>query len=146
MTLVEEAYLNTCQYVVCDNIDLDTILIEYENYYYLRYQKMPKISKSLDVAKPDMHVVKNKLKSVSKKNSIKQNNLQDVQSMDMMNFITVTPFNSSGNDTLEEQAGYYFSSPSVDLSYWKDDWQVYAEIISKVIIQYYRMVFTGGWD
>lgn len=132
--LIEEACLNTCQYVVCDNVDLDTILIEYENYYYLRYQKKPKISKSLDVAKSDTHVVKSKLKQTSKKNSSNQHS-QDIQSMDM-NFITVTPINGC-KDILEEQAGYYCSSPSVDLSYWKDEWQAYAEIISKVII-------TGG--
>ncbi|KAG8232323.1 hypothetical protein J437_LFUL009422 [Ladona fulva] len=32
-------------YSVCDNIDLYTILQEYESYYYLRFQKYPKICK-----------------------------------------------------------------------------------------------------
>lgn len=37
--------------------------------------------------------------------------------------------NSSSDETLEHE----YSLPTIDLSYWKDEWQVYAEIISKVI-------------
>lgn len=128
-TLVEEACLNTCHHIVCDNIDLDTILIEYENYYYLRYQKKPKISKSLDVTKTDnhSHVHKNKTKT-TKKTSITSQCSRDLQTLDT-SFITVTPVNNSNDETLERE----YALPTVDLSYWKDEWQVYAEIISKVI-------------
>lgn len=131
-TLVEEACLNTCHYIVCDNIDLDTILIEYENYYYLRYQKKAKIIKALDVAKTaDIHSVKNKnkTKTIKKINSVRYS--RDVQSLDT-SFMTVTPINGACDETLIEHDDY--SLPSIDLSHWKDEWQVYAEMISKVIV------------
>lgn len=34
-------------YEVCDNVDLPTILKDYESYYNIRFQKYPKISKAL---------------------------------------------------------------------------------------------------
>lgn len=105
-------------------MDLDTILIEYENYYYLRYQKKPKISKSLETSKTD--TIKNRTKVV-KKTTCSQNS-QDFQSLDQ-SFMTVTSMNNLGNATLEHE----YSLPSLDLSHWKDEWQVYAEMISKVI-------------
>lgn len=120
--------MDTNQHIVCDNIDLDTILIEYENYYFLRYQKKPKISKSLEVAKTDLNATKSKTKSVKKKNS--NPNSQDIKALDPSSFITVSPLNSlCCNETLEHE----YSLPSVDLSLWKDEWQEYAEIISKVL-------------
>lgn len=134
-SLVEEACLNTCNHVVCDNVDLDTILIEYENYYFLRYQKKPKISKPLDVAKTatthttdTTHTSKNAKNKMTKKANSSQFS-REVQSLDT-SFITVTPMNNNipCGETLESE----FSFPTVDLSHWKDEWQVYAEIISKV--------------
>jgi len=113
---------------VCDNIDLDTILIEYENYYYLRYQKKPKISKSLDIIKTtDSHVIKNKTKTTKK--IVTSQCSQEVQSLDT-SFITVTHINNSYDESLEHE----YAFPSIDLSHWKDEWKVYAEIISKVIM------------
>lgn len=44
MTL--EAQL-TNQYEVCDNIDLDIILQDYQSYYFTKFNKMPKIVKKL---------------------------------------------------------------------------------------------------
>ncbi|XP_025413082.1 katanin p60 ATPase-containing subunit A-like 2 isoform X2 [Sipha flava] len=129
-SLVEEAFLNTNHHVVCDNIDLDTILIEYENYYYLRYQKKPKISKPLDIAKTSTtFAIKNKTKTTKKTNQSPSQYSQDNQSLDT-NFITITPLNNSCVETLENE----YSLPSIDLDYWKDEWKVYAEIISKDIL------------
>lgn len=36
------------QYEVCDNIDLSTIVKEFEDYYYVRFQKHPKLCKKSD--------------------------------------------------------------------------------------------------
>jgi katanin p60 ATPase-containing subunit A1 len=41
-----EAHL-TNQYQVCDNIDLGTIVQDFETYYYVRFQKYPKICKKI---------------------------------------------------------------------------------------------------
>ncbi|XP_056399463.1 katanin p60 ATPase-containing subunit A-like 2 isoform X2 [Hyla sarda] len=43
--LEEETKLNLRRFDVCDNIDLETILMEYESYYYIKFQKYPKITK-----------------------------------------------------------------------------------------------------
>ena len=37
----------TNQYHVCDNIDLGTIIQDFETYYYVRFQKYPKICKKI---------------------------------------------------------------------------------------------------
>lgn len=34
--------------VVCDNIDLDTILLDYSDYYHIKFNKQPKICKRID--------------------------------------------------------------------------------------------------
>ncbi|XP_072272817.1 katanin p60 ATPase-containing subunit A-like 2 [Pyxicephalus adspersus] len=44
-TLEQEAKLSLRRFEVCDNIDLETILLEYESYYFIKFQKYPKITK-----------------------------------------------------------------------------------------------------
>lgn len=46
--LLEEANLAN-EYRVCDNIDLDTIYLDYCSYYQLRFGKQPKVLKKKDV-------------------------------------------------------------------------------------------------
>ncbi|XP_023959154.2 katanin p60 ATPase-containing subunit A-like 2 isoform X7 [Chrysemys picta bellii] len=49
--LEQETQLAIRRFEVCDNIDLETILMEYESYYYVKFQKYPKITKkALDTA------------------------------------------------------------------------------------------------
>uniref|UniRef100_A0AAZ3QR19 Katanin p60 ATPase-containing subunit A-like 2 n=1 Tax=Oncorhynchus tshawytscha TaxID=74940 RepID=A0AAZ3QR19_ONCTS len=40
---------NVCfrRFEVCDNIDLDTVLMEYESYYFIKFQRYPKLTKKL---------------------------------------------------------------------------------------------------
>ncbi|XP_044132246.1 katanin p60 ATPase-containing subunit A-like 2 isoform X2 [Bufo gargarizans] len=45
--LEQESKLNLRRFEVCDNIDLETILQEYESYYYVKFQKYPKITKKV---------------------------------------------------------------------------------------------------
>uniref|UniRef100_A0A8C5TK87 Katanin p60 ATPase-containing subunit A-like 2 n=1 Tax=Malurus cyaneus samueli TaxID=2593467 RepID=A0A8C5TK87_9PASS len=47
--LMEEGYtkLGLRGFEVCDNIDLETILMEYESYYFVKFQKYPKITKKV---------------------------------------------------------------------------------------------------
>ncbi|KAM6226426.1 katanin p60 ATPase-containing subunit A-like 2 isoform 4-T4 [Spheniscus humboldti] len=49
--LEQETKLSLRGFEVCDNIDLETILMEYESYYFVKFQKYPKITKKvLDTA------------------------------------------------------------------------------------------------
>nr|XP_045000212.1 katanin p60 ATPase-containing subunit A-like 2 isoform X7 [Jaculus jaculus] len=43
--LEEETNLGLQRFEVCDNIDLETILMEYESYYFVKFQKYPKMVK-----------------------------------------------------------------------------------------------------
>ncbi|VDI47900.1 katanin p60 ATPase-containing subunit A1 [Mytilus galloprovincialis] len=45
--LGRETNLDVNKYEVCDNIDLETIIMEYESYYYVKFAKYPKITKKL---------------------------------------------------------------------------------------------------
>lgn len=44
-SLAQESNLSLSRWQVCDNIDLDTVLQEFESYYYIKFQKHPKITK-----------------------------------------------------------------------------------------------------
>ncbi|XP_061172636.1 katanin p60 ATPase-containing subunit A-like 2 isoform X5 [Saccostrea echinata] len=46
-SLAKETNIDLSKYEVCDNIDLETILMEYESYYYVKFSKYPKITKKL---------------------------------------------------------------------------------------------------
>ncbi|NWZ52286.1 KATL2 protein, partial [Haliaeetus albicilla] len=45
--LEQETKLSLRGFEVCDNIDLETILMEYESYYFVKFQKYPKITKKV---------------------------------------------------------------------------------------------------
>ncbi|XP_063065927.1 katanin p60 ATPase-containing subunit A-like 2 isoform X2 [Engraulis encrasicolus] len=57
--LTEEGYVDTAnsldketrfglrRYEVCDNVDLDTVLMEYESYHFIKFQKYPKLTKKV---------------------------------------------------------------------------------------------------
>lgn len=54
--LLDEANLtNECH--VCDNIDLDTIYLDYCSYYQLRFGKQPKVLKKKEVTNGDQQIV-----------------------------------------------------------------------------------------
>ncbi|XP_041367306.1 katanin p60 ATPase-containing subunit A-like 2 isoform X2 [Gigantopelta aegis] len=46
-SLSKETNLDLTRYEVCDNIDLNTILMEYESYYYVKFSRYPKVTKKL---------------------------------------------------------------------------------------------------
>lgn len=85
------------------------------------------MSKSLDVTKTDINATKTKSKPTKKINPSQYT--RDVRSLDS-DCIIVTPMNSACNENVEEECSLF----SIDLSHWNDEWQVYAKIISKVII------------
>lgn len=53
--LLEEANL-TNEYRVCDNIDLDTIYLDYCSYYQLRFGKQPKVLKRREVTSSEQQL------------------------------------------------------------------------------------------
>ncbi|XP_073770248.1 katanin p60 ATPase-containing subunit A-like 2 isoform X4 [Danio rerio] len=45
--LEKESSFGLCRFEVCDNVDLETVLMEYESYYFIKFQKYPKLTKKL---------------------------------------------------------------------------------------------------
>ncbi|KAL2099910.1 hypothetical protein ACEWY4_004304 [Coilia grayii] len=57
--LTEEGYVETAncldketrfglrRFEICDNVDLDTVLMEYESFYFIKFQKYPKLTKKV---------------------------------------------------------------------------------------------------
>ncbi|KAJ8007516.1 hypothetical protein DPEC_G00118310 [Dallia pectoralis] len=45
--LEQETSVGLEKFEVCDNIDLDTVLMEYESYYFIKFQRYPKLTKRL---------------------------------------------------------------------------------------------------
>ena len=52
-SLEAEASISLNRYDVCDNIDLETVLQEYESYYYVKFQKYPKVVKKVTESAPE---------------------------------------------------------------------------------------------
>lgn len=45
--LSSEASIDVSQYEICDNIDLETIVMDYENFYHLKFSKYPRLAKKI---------------------------------------------------------------------------------------------------
>lgn len=52
-TLSRETNLDMNKFEVCDNVSLETVLMEYEAYYHVKFQRYPKITKKLVQSKHD---------------------------------------------------------------------------------------------
>lgn len=46
-TLERETNLKLSRFEVCDNVNLETVLMEYEAYYHVKFNKYPKVTKKL---------------------------------------------------------------------------------------------------
>jgi len=40
-----ETSLNLSRFEVCDNVNLETVLMDYESYYFIKFNRYPKITK-----------------------------------------------------------------------------------------------------
>lgn len=45
--LEKDTHFGLRRFEVCDNVDLDTIVMEYESFYFIKFQKYPKLTKKL---------------------------------------------------------------------------------------------------
>ena len=46
-SLDKETRFGLRRFEVCDNVDLDTVLMEYESFYFIKFQKYPKLTKKI---------------------------------------------------------------------------------------------------
>ncbi|XP_034251151.1 katanin p60 ATPase-containing subunit A-like 2 [Thrips palmi] len=144
------------QYEVCDNIDLPTIVKEFEDYYYVRFQKHPKLckkSENLSDAANGPTRVQPRRKAIVKKTSSDAASSQSASNgcpgggpsppfAEPLE-LTVVPYPQAGPAASKAEGGddAQVSSPERLLrplgSLSKDpEWRQFAEIISKDIFMH----------
>ncbi|XP_014249290.1 katanin p60 ATPase-containing subunit A-like 2 isoform X2 [Cimex lectularius] len=116
-------------YALCDNIDLYTVVKDYECYYYLRFQKYPKISKKLESPVNAPIVKRNQDKKLFKSKEIKNPSAGDANENLKVNssslFITQVGQND-GHERLWKGLGHFEG--------YSEEWRSFADIISKEVI------------
>ncbi|KAK9506459.1 hypothetical protein O3M35_008396 [Rhynocoris fuscipes] len=140
--LEKESRIPSHQYSVCDNIDLESILQDFESYYYVRLHKYPSICKKLEIqAEPK--------KKIKVTNDVKSSNCNLKKTIKEENIITdelaitvkaITPSNSIQYNKLNENLNIISDEEKL----WKSlgsfegfskEWKDFAEIIAKEVIE-----------
>ncbi|RZC33538.1 AAA domain containing protein [Asbolus verrucosus] len=114
-------------YQVCDNIDLDIVLQEYQSYYYTKFQKNPKILKKL--AENEQTPIKKDNKrpiTREKAQSVKPEKKEEKKE-DPFQFEIITLSKDQSFSEIE-------SKPLCDFENYSSEWREMAEQIIKQII------------
>ncbi|KAL0271632.1 UNVERIFIED_CONTAM: hypothetical protein PYX00_008664 [Menopon gallinae] len=157
--LKDEGYSNTFHslyseapairnYVVCDNIDLPTILKDYESYYNIRFEKYPKISKP-QVGDGDINSGASKAstklkqrhqagaheqKAVSTTKSDDAKEKEKKPSSEKLSGLTVVPLGKDKPDSIKEERQEKILKPLGGLGIQNPEWMAMAETITKDIV------------
>lgn len=129
-SLQQEARLLSEQYTLCDNVDLPCIVQEYEDYYFLRFNKHPKLTKPVE--KLDNNTGVRKLNREKKTPRVKPAPVQKHASLPdkgqeevLFESIVITP------------AHRLPSPPRVEFpscQEYPEEWKPFIEIISQEIV------------
>ncbi|XP_059487398.1 katanin p60 ATPase-containing subunit A-like 2 [Neocloeon triangulifer] len=106
-----EAHLTT-QYSVCDNIDLPTVLQEYESYFYLRYQKHPKVCKLLEKPTRNELAALKDCRSARQKNRLKKSESKDPKPDDIADLMNIQSYNKETDAPSEPPAFKESAAPA----------------------------------
>lgn len=94
-SLSKETNLDFRKYEVCDNVDLETILLEYESYYFVKFKKYPRITKMLPSIKiPSFRLTQNMFHFISDDTNVKSREYRDkfkASSKKWFAFVFITP-------------------------------------------------------
>nr|XP_039271248.1 katanin p60 ATPase-containing subunit A-like 2 [Styela clava] len=98
-SLSQEANLSLSRWQVCDNVDLDTVLQEFESYYYIKFQKHPKIVKKIVTSAEPSRGKINRVKrpSVAGLNGNNSNNATHLTNSSSLPHITNLTGNPNGS-------------------------------------------------
>ncbi|XP_031952940.1 katanin p60 ATPase-containing subunit A-like 2 isoform X10 [Corvus moneduloides] len=102
--LEQETKLGLRGFEVCDNIDLETILMEYESYYFVKFQKYPKITKKvLDTENKQQLRSGGRAKRTA---SSSQNNSDGADTLDQSDFgLSISGIRKTGVDSSHPRKG-----------------------------------------
>ncbi|KAL1457796.1 hypothetical protein WDU94_007990 [Cyamophila willieti] len=135
--LQQEARLLSEQYKLCDNVDLECVVKDYEDYYYMRFNKLPKLTKKIDIPavdcrKPNTNngVLKRAIARVKSAPPYKQTTLPDktIEEVQFAN-IVITPVTAQHSLPSQPDPVRHFEPPR-DLP---EEWKPFVETISQEI-------------
>lgn len=123
------------EYEICDNVELNNILQDYETYYFIRFQKYPKISKrnssssealeKRNVTKPKKALVKEQKKDLPK----------DLTELTITSTaLSVIPIGCDSNNLNGQGVPFEdkLFRPLGSFDGYSDEWKAMADVISKV--------------
>ncbi|XP_050977904.1 katanin p60 ATPase-containing subunit A-like 2 isoform X1 [Labeo rohita] len=102
--LEKESSFALCRFEVCDNVDLETILMEYESYYFIKFQKYPKLTKKLS-EQGESRLVKSCGKRRTSSSSHTLPRINSVQRPPSRNLVKKTESKLTGRDTSKSNEG-----------------------------------------
>lgn len=133
-SLEREALGNNKDYQICDNVDLDSIYLEYISYYNLKFGKNPKIAKKCDAItlnqlkkSPSLNLERQNSapkKSDEKKTKIEENNLNSS--------LVVIPMAGDKHNEVKDIEIPLVRRRLSDCDYYVNtEWREMAEVISR---------------
>ncbi|CAH1407708.1 unnamed protein product [Nezara viridula] len=122
---------------ICDNIELNHILQEYETYYFIRFQKYPKISKKIIFS--EIEEKKNQSKQTKKvsKTLTKASSVEKCDSLESSPCpLVVLPIVTDGSKKLNEPdfSDEKIFKPLGSFEGYSDEWKSFADIIMKEVV------------
>lgn len=129
--LAEEAQLSD-NVEVCDNIDLDVILQEYQSYYFVKFQKPPKITKKCNsqVTRPTTTTKKRTSAAKIKIRHSKQKEQSDSEDF----HFEIINLGNENNEKAAENANIIKAKPLCEFEAYSGEWREIAEQITRDII------------
>lgn len=133
---LQDEYKLDDEFQVCDNIDLDSMYLEYCSLFQIKFGKKPKILKRIDGRPPGRQGINGqRTTTVKRKESVESSS----QAMDMEGVLKIT--STTGNLPVSEVAMQ--EPPSVDYDLFPQDWKEIVQNISRTIV---REKFTTTWN
>lgn len=133
-SLEKEALGNNKDYQICDNVDLDSIYLEYISYYNLKFGKNPKIAKKCDP------VNLNQLKKSPSLNLERQNSgpkkteerQKKIEENNLNSSLIVIPMTGDKHNEIKEVEMTVVRRRLSECDYYVNtEWREMAEVISR---------------
>lgn len=125
---------------ICDNIDLDTIYLDFCSYYHLRFGKLPKIVKRIECESNDSTISKGKVNKIrSTENTMKMADdskkkiKQEPAELSSDNFF-ITNSSESHNDDRKSETNSVKYRKSLDLfGHFSGEMRDFAYMIERLV-------------
>jgi katanin p60 ATPase-containing subunit A1 len=162
--LIDEAQLSG-DFIVCDNVDLDTLYLEYSSFYEVKFGKKPRFVKRVDqiqnplksqVSNSSLTTSESKISLSKRRASMKTEQHPPVKNVDSTDYIRVSSLTTSSSTPIENN-GNLSPIPLKPLSFLSSntisddefflchpsDWKAMTEMIYKDIV---RRDLCVKWD